>query len=662
MSILGNNVYICMKFKTTQILGKIIKGMKKIGLLLLMGMVLLASCQDFDYGLEATTTTDNSEEELYHASLLFGVKINADQDWNTTVSGKVSITADADLEDIVKVQILTGSPFGSKANDTQVLNEVEAKKGETVTLTYDAPLRYERLYAACVSSQDIYYIKGFDVGQESVSFDDALTTRRTSGGYAEVVAELPPNPVIGRIEKSYSNQRGWKGWENDYLYRLADADEQIQALVLENYSQEYIKDLRTILFDYLPNKVSNIEQIRESQYYNENSYVITTGLNPIIIAPIYKNDGTSNEVNNCHMYYYYFKESDLEGMSESEQVQYLKNLPKYECVPIFRSVRNKYQSTGMTNDVIKRNTGYTLIYWGDNPKPTLGTVGSYQFPEGYKIGFMIRGGANDGKNAQKSGEMYADGRLNTDINQYGHYANAKLDPTDSRMAWICANNRHYLCCETGVDRDINDVVFEIEGGVEQMLTKGVIKGYQIYTFCFEDRDAPECDYDMNDVVVKAIRISSTQVLYSLEACGGTDRVYLRNIHGKILNEETELHKLFNANATVNVLGQERIAPVQEVVTVDPTFTFKDINKQVAIYNATTQKPIICLSGQGESPKAIMLPSDFQYPKEGVNIQNAYPGILGWLTNRFYNLSWFDENMVEDNVFNSDFYIMDGVLE
>ena len=36
-----------------------------------------------------------------------------------------------------------------------------------------------------------------------------------------------------------------------------------------------------------------------------------------------------------------------------------------------------------------KHGSFALMYFGDGT-PSIGTVGSYQFPQGYKIGFMVR--------------------------------------------------------------------------------------------------------------------------------------------------------------------------------------------------------------------------------------------------------------------------------
>ena len=153
--------------------------MKKIVYLLSLGMIMLSSCQEFDYG-DLPTPID--EEAIRNATLALGVNIDTSHDWSTTESGSITITADADLEDIVKVQILTESPFfNANAN---VLTEVKATKGETVTLQYDAPKTHTRLIAACVSSKGDYFIKGFDVGTEELAF--SKSTRATIGEDASI--------------------------------------------------------------------------------------------------------------------------------------------------------------------------------------------------------------------------------------------------------------------------------------------------------------------------------------------------------------------------------------------------------------------------------------------------------------------------------------------
>ena len=127
--------------------------MKNLSILLLAVILATLGCS------KQTDLYDPEYVAKVNAEQLFG-GIDPNHNWSSTVKGSITITADADLNDVVKVQILTESPYFN--SDAAVLNEVTASKGKTVTVSYDAPNTYTRLIAACVSSKGIYYIKGFE--------------------------------------------------------------------------------------------------------------------------------------------------------------------------------------------------------------------------------------------------------------------------------------------------------------------------------------------------------------------------------------------------------------------------------------------------------------------------------------------------------------------
>jgi hypothetical protein len=278
-------------------------------------------------------------------------------------------------------------------------------------------------------------------------------------------------------------------------------------------------------------------------------------------------------------------------------------------------------------------------------------------PKGYRIGFMLRklkGSQKEADNsivkATNNGCSYGDRRLNQEINQFpGHFGEANsrysMAIDDPRMAVFEANGKVYLTFEDGSDCNFSDLIIELGGSVAPVGYIPDVFG-QVYTFCFEDRD--EGDYDLNDVVIKAVRENATHVTYSIEACGGMDKVYLRNVHGNILNEETELHSLFNASGIVNV-GSSHQESVSETIEVEPSFSFSDEEKMIYIYNATTGKEIR-LAKQGEDPHAIMVPGDFKYPLESTCIKNAYPAFVNWSKDRTTAIDWYISPEVLVNVY------------
>jgi hypothetical protein len=238
-----------------------------------------------------------------------------------------------------------------------------------------------------------------------------------------------------------------------------------------------------------------------------------------------------------------------------------------------------------------------------------------------------------------TGCLYSDGRLNTQINQYGDFLKANLEVDDPRVAIFGANGMAYLCFEDGTDQDFNDLIIEVDGGIKQVGQRFKLDN-NVYTFCFEDRDLG--DYDMNDVVIKAQRLDLTHVRYSLEATGANDELYLRNLNGTLLNETTEIHEMFalTHNNFINVSSTAaRVAPVQETIVVEPNFSFTDPSTQPYIYNKT-RDTIIKIAQKGQDPHAIMVPCDFKYPLERVCIKDAYLKFNNWGKNAITDTDWY----------------------
>ena len=78
--------------------------------LFLFSALALASCGK---GYELDEAQFNEESIKFNTEKTLGVAIDPEQTWCDIVNGSITIKADADLEDIVKVQILTESPFGN---------------------------------------------------------------------------------------------------------------------------------------------------------------------------------------------------------------------------------------------------------------------------------------------------------------------------------------------------------------------------------------------------------------------------------------------------------------------------------------------------------------------------------------------------------------------
>ena len=627
---------------------------------LVVSALVLTGCSKSDLG-EATQdpTPDVNDDVKNNVEKVFGVTFDANHDWCTTASGQVTITGIPSGTTKVQLYALVSTEVKDDENQDAVvtsllkLNEDDAVSGSQTTLVYDAPSLNKGIYAA-IEYNGKRMMKLVNNGAASFATSNrAAAVRRAPSPTEEEFA----NMTLTEEVESYASQRGWLPGQK--LYGMSDAAYQSWNATAEGYSPEFTQLFRNIIFSYFKNgrQYNNLPLIKESQYFNDKVYPVTTGEEAIVVSPVYKSDkaGTyGNEVWNSDLYYYYFKDEDLNKYVENggTAVDFLNNLPKFKAIPFNQHFRDD------EDDVIDKRASYTLIYWGDGT-PELGTTGK-PFPVGYKIGFMIRAKTDFKENgkARKQGELYGDGRLNNQINNYSECnfkssinCSSEMKIDGPRAGWINLEDKLFLCFESGTDADFNDVILEVEGGIEPIPFIPDFN-YDSYTFCFEDREVG--DYDMNDIVIKATRIDKTTVEYSIVACGANDQLQIRNINGKTIRDDQEVHSLFGVSAStfINTVKGEKVYPaVTDRVKVDKNFSFLNEDTQLYIYNVTTGKTIK-LAKKGEDPHGIMIPYDFKYPVERKCIKDAYGRFNEWGQNRVNSTDWY-KYFTPGTVYNED---------
>lgn len=622
--------------------------MKKIVLFALASLMLLASCSR---GVDLYQDPENktSEEDINNnVKSVFGVDFASNQDWCTTTSGELTILADASVSKVqllVKVrEVYDDVPSYVTRDVMKLLNEAEVKGQTTFKMSYDAPKENLGFYVAFITDKGNVFKK---VEGNTVSMEEAAKTRTLSTGYMLPLGEFR----LANAIPSYANQRGWV--ENEMLYELSDEDYGKLKMSSPDYSDGFKKSFRDIVFSVFPNgrDYRNLSRVIESGYYNKKIYPITTGDEPIIVTPVYKCDNPTkygNEVWNSDLYYYYYKADANIGATAADSAAYFNKLPKYKAIP-FNQTFGKEE-----DDSIMKHGSFALLYFQDG-KPSVGengTVGTFQFPKGYKIGFMIRAKTtSDGK--KKQGEVYGDGCLNGHINTDTHYnfSSSNLGATDPRATWLNINKKMMLTWESGTDADFNDIILEVEGGIEDIIVPPPFTP-QMYTYCFEDTELG--DYDMNDVVIKALRLNETTVEYRLVACGAHDELYVKNLNYGNIKEGTEVHELFGTTPQnfVNTQNGDSYTFVVGTRTVDKDFKLSEEpdNEKPYIFNKTKNKNIY-LSKAGQDPHGIMVAYDFHYPLERICIKDAYPQFNSWGENPINSTWWYmspDQSKVYKN--------------
>jgi len=584
-------------------------------------MFIFSSCLKHDINYDS-----NRQQEISNNVMdVFGTLFPETQDWISTINRTIIVHTNNKSNIKAQVLISNTNKEDSTLNMT-ILNEAELNNG-VATIVYDVPNVYDNLFIAFISDKGRYFYKAFNIDDTDVYDSDQAKTRALTQDYI-----LPKNDlVIWSTEESFANQRGW------LLGEVLYSPFAIEYMNTNDYSESFKTIFRNVLFSYFKNgrKYNNLPLIKKSGYYNESFYPITTAGDPIIVSPVYKNDGGYHEISEADLYYYYFKGDNNLSVKE------LEALPKYKAIDLSTVYSNN------DNNFIQKKKAYALVYWGDETPTPRFTMGTFDFPKGYKIGFMYRS-KTETDQKKKQGEVYGDGRLNYNINNYGNFKSSKLEATAPRMAWFNINDRIFLCIESGTDADFNDLILEVEGGIEDIIIPPLYE-YQSYMFCFEDDRLG--DYDMNDVVIKGERLNETQVRYTLMASGAKDDLYIHNIEGNIINQNIEVHSILNRpqGTFINTVNGDNYDYVSDVITVSKEFSFLDATTQPYIYNATKDWNVK-ISRRGEDPHAIMIPYDLKWPLERICIKDAYLKFNSWGKNQLIeDNDWYKEP-VEEKVF------------
>ena len=655
---------------------------------LLAALALTACGHDYEFD----NTKIHEETVAANAEAVLGITIDPNHTWTAIKEGSITIAADAPLDDIAKVQVLTESPFGNP--DADVLNSANCQKGDMVTLKFEAPIDLTELVAACVSSKGVYYIKVFSIGDTHVSFATARTRAGSSGD------DYPTAIVLGGATESFNARRaklstsspyknvqindgdqkyfyenwndgswasdrlwehqtvlGGSGWktEKGTIYRDVTDEGDLATVVniCNTYLQKFVPNTST--------KANNWKKLVQGMpdFDINDNYLISTGA-PTTLIPLQMN---TTEGGNNMIYYYYYDPAWTAGMTSEEEVNLIKTLPKYRAIPGWKG----------DNQPFIRKKEYLLPYYGDYA-PAAGDMAlSNAIPAGYRIGFMnCKNFNNDAANG-KSGCTYADGRLNVEVNHLvGHYFSAvsnkiyqtvartedgnttdkkwgqKADGFDfdsPRMAILSANNRTYLCFEDGADLNFCDMIVEVCQGTE-IIEEAMIPDVKgaAYLMCFEDR--PEsADYDMNDVVLYAERIETGLIAIGIAACGATDRVILQGVTGVPFNG-AEIHEELGIpdGSFLNTVSGQPTAPIQ-TYTVNTDKSIEEYLRGISIKNETTGKTFQ-MPDKGKSPFIIIVPHNFKYPKENKSIKDAYPGFLEWAQDMNARRDWFRAGQAE----------------
>ena len=169
----------------------------------------------------------------------------------------------------------------------------------------------------------------------------------------------------------------------------------------------------------------------------------------------------------------------------------------------------------------------------------------------------------------------------------------------------------------------------------------VYETLKVYTYAFEDQTV-NTDYDMNDVVLKVnyhvteqgtganagkVIYDKTKLDVKLVAAGATFNIKVK-IGDTYLFGAKEIHDALNVNAGVMVntgSGSQTADPAVENGISIPTGWSGDFTRLPVSIEVLTTNTTYVFPNTDLYPHAVMVPTDWAWPQERVNVQVAYPG-------------------------------------
>ena len=172
---------------------------------------------------------------------------------------------------------------------------------------------------------------------------------------------------------------------------------------------------------------------------------------------------------------------------------------------------------------------------------------------------------------------------------------------------------------------------------------------QTWTYAFED-NTTKCDFDMNDVVIQVKENSSNSnkidITLVAAGCEYDNYVYLGSTRISWANG-SEVHAALGASSRVMVNTGRGVDQEAVTVTIDKpsaNFDFQNADFKIRPFkiganpddlSQSVSNDFIGIvkegnpSGLAQAPLGIAIPDKWKWPKERVNITNAYEGFISW---------------------------------
>jgi len=680
-------------------------------------VALFAGCQDENMGV--TSQEVRRAKYAQEFKEVFG-DIDPNQDWSMAkqVTATVSGVEDGTLEIFYKNPI---------ASDAVILARKEVVGGQA-TVTFDMNKAVNRVYVRIKKGNKGYYpLCGyFNVVDGEVDFSSTRAAVVPSGesrvvkGEAETLLSNVLNPekagdmelytgdaplAVDWIDGYYRENSGqnhpiWRNYSGGWYAKETFTNIIPLSNVLSTEDERpevYVSDIAHFFMPIDGEKPLFTESENHVKYMKEGStpqlrknLVFTMASeSPMYLDYFFKGTKYTNKFG-----YFYYKGSNptpeqfktmpkyvlIDNMTTEEgKVTYAEGEKDWDLLQV-RSFNASAQSDLISgiNGLVKGTgsdvsidqdmfdskiigTRIPLTYFGDDYS---NTTGSYEFPEGTKIGLFILGYTQSGRS-----DNGTEGTIITSIADL----NLKLYGDVPHAASFSINDNTVFSMEdmlTGSDFDLNDVMFFVNGDFEEEeeeITPPATPEAETWIAACEDLGGA-FDYDFNDIVFglkKTIPGSNgkSDLIFIPLAAGGTmqDDVYFNGEY------KGEIHNMLagtdDVTAALNVTAKSAPAAGAEIVIaqgIDGALSINTLMQYITIKatkaddpESTTEQATGYNLGfnfdkklSNNAPQVLLLPQGWGWPSEETTITTVYPGFKNWAGD-LSDVAWIDNIADED---------------
>lgn len=424
------------------------------------------------------------------------------------------------------------------------------------------------------------------------------------------------------------------------------ADDEITYTKTDDYKEIDVDVLRNILTNLLPESEDNTdneglttdfsalpkpnEQVTVYPVYCQHLYSVAVG--------VYTLDDNGKPVKQEAFFYDGAIGDDLQYKTSTNGSWQNANSERsasgsYSCF-------NSSNASGVTNIQAK---GYTLA-----------------IPSNTQYGFYIdvytststssssSGNSRPGRNSEShtSTDDYSKGNISAT-----YYSQASLNNGNSYASYVVSGDNTFIGFEDqDASGDLNDIILMLDP-VPYIIDHEELE----FIIAAEDLGSTD-DFDFNDVVFKVAHVAGeTTATITPLAAGGTKPIHLKYDGQEIGGE---FHSLFGV-ASNQMVNTEEITKEADSIEIEVTKDFSLIHYEKygeiqegsdfskftidVDYGETT----LTAPQVGQAPQIMCLPSTWKWPKERVNILQAYPKFGDWGKN-YTNATWVN-TVNEENV-------------